>query len=653
MDSLETLLNQHPDADTHRVGILLQLSESLYGMDLKKMVEYAEEAVEVSRKQDFKRGIGQGYLWKSAGLILGGEFEKATGFADSANKFCAISGDLKGKARSMNMIGICHFYRGDKQTALQKYLEAYDMMVELGDSGNIAKVCNNIGLIYESFEQNSEALQYYDICRQICVKQNNKNLLANVLNNIAVVYIQTEQFEKAIPLLEEALEINEEIGALVGIQLNCNNLSEIYAGRKQFDAARKVLQKSMDASVQANSGHGIAVTRRNLGNLFLLSGQLDSAAHHLNWALNWSDENDATEIKLSVLVYMVRLAEARKDYKKALEYNKAHFALHDSLLGEKKYESLAEVRVKYQSEKTEEENALLRERDAANEEIIRQKNRTNWMISGGLVLLLAFLFGLLRSQARNRKTYRLLETQKRDIEKINEQLEELNREKDSLMGIVAHDLKAPLVKVKSLARMLTMTGDLNERQQDVIGMMESVTDSGETLIRNLLDLTAAEQAEEKMKMESVELKNFILGFLPPHLQRAEEKQIKLSAEIPEDLRLTTEKNYFSRILDNLVSNALKFSTSHTEVVISGEADGNDVLLRVKDQGPGISREDQQRMFRKFQKLTAQPTGGENSTGLGLSIIKTLTEKLGGTIAVKSELGDGTEFILRFPQNPSK
>ena len=102
------------------------------------------------------------------------------------------------------------------------------------------------------------------------------------------------------------------------------------------------------------------------------------------------------------------------------------------------------------------------------------------------------------------------------------------------------------------------------------------------------------------------------------------------------------------MLDNLVSNAVKFSPSGTTVTINVEKLEDIVRCTVADQGPGISKEDQEKLFKKFARLTAKPTAGESSTGLGLSITKRLTEDMNGTIRCESQEGKGAAFILEFP-----
>ena len=118
------------------------------------------------------------------------------------------------------------------------------------------------------------------------------------------------------------------------------------------------------------------------------------------------------------------------------------------------------------------------------------------------------------------------------------------------------------------------------------------------------------------------------------------------------LRITTNKDLLSRILDNLLTNAIKFCAKGKTIDFSIWQENEIIKFAIKDEGPGISDEDQKKMYKKFQKLSARPTGGESSNGLGLSIVKVLVDKLDGNIEVNSQLGKGSEFIIKLSSIPN-
>jgi signal transduction histidine kinase len=230
-----------------------------------------------------------------------------------------------------------------------------------------------------------------------------------------------------------------------------------------------------------------------------------------------------------------------------------------------------------------------------------------------------------------------------DLERQNIVLTELNREKDNLISIVAHDLRAPLNRSLSLCHLILP--DLAEEQRKVLKLMIQVNNDGLQLVEGILHLNSIVHLDPEPV--TINLKHFITDHLEKFFTgQASKKGIQLHTAIENDLDITTDAHSLRRIIDNLVSNAVKFSPPDTSVFIRVLSIDNAIHISIQDQGPGISADDQKKMFRKFQKLTAAPTSGETSTGLGLAIVKKLVENLNGKITVNSELGEGTEFVIR-------
>lgn len=251
-------------------------------------------------------------------------------------------------------------------------------------------------------------------------------------------------------------------------------------------------------------------------------------------------------------------------------------------------------------------------------------------------------------EARIKSNLKLFHSQKA-IERQKKDLKELTETQNYLMSIVAHDLKAPLNRVQGLVQLLPLVGSLNQEQQEQVEMIDKAVASGQKLIEDILTINAYEADYEPLHIEKIALNDFIKEIINMHQQSiADKKNIKILFKPSADITVKTDREHLIRILDNLISNALKFSPSDKKVFIDLNKQGENILISVKDQGPGISKEDQKKMFKKFQKLSAKPTGGESSTGLGLSIIKVLTQKLKGSIDYDTKLGEGTTFRLSLP-----
>jgi signal transduction histidine kinase len=240
-----------------------------------------------------------------------------------------------------------------------------------------------------------------------------------------------------------------------------------------------------------------------------------------------------------------------------------------------------------------------------------------------------------------------LQFQNNFLEGHNKQLSELNREKDSLISIVAHDLRSPLNRTKGLSIILQST-PLSEEQLGLVKLLAQINEDGLHLIKDILQANTID--EERPEPSTVDLGVFINDHIKKYFkEQSEKKNIQILCHLESGLEISTDALSLRRVIDNLISNALKFSLPDTSIFVRILSVDHAVYVCVQDQGPGISKTDQQRLFRKFQKLSARPTSGESSTGLGLAIVKGLVERLNGEISVNSELGKGTEFVIRLPR----
>jgi len=241
------------------------------------------------------------------------------------------------------------------------------------------------------------------------------------------------------------------------------------------------------------------------------------------------------------------------------------------------------------------------------------------------------------------------------LEEQNQSLKKLNEEKNNIIGAVSHDLKAPWNRIFALSNLLYLTSsDFSEEQKDYLDKMNLVVREGLDLIRNLLDIRAIEFKGVMMNIEEldvIKILNNKVKTYETYLKRKNQKII-LNQE-NESVIISSDLQYLNRIFDNLISNALKFSPENSTIEIDCSKNQEYVVVKFTDQGPGISLDDQDKLFQKFQVLSAKPTGGESSTGLGLSITKYLVEILKGKIYYENkESSTGATFIVDLPVHAS-
>jgi signal transduction histidine kinase len=237
-----------------------------------------------------------------------------------------------------------------------------------------------------------------------------------------------------------------------------------------------------------------------------------------------------------------------------------------------------------------------------------------------------------------------------EVKQLNVSLKELNDEKNEFMAIAVHDLKNPILNILSAAKLIkNRITDPNGETMEFTDNIIYQTDRMFGLIKKLLDHNAIEQGNIKLNNSEFILSDLCEELIKNFKEQAESKNISVTYENNSPgLKTYTDKVLLYEILQNLLSNAIKFSPNNKAISIKTAVKENKVLIEVKDEGPGFTEEDKKKIFTKFAKLSAKPTGDEHSTGLGLSIVKKLTDFINGTISLESASGHGTKFILSIP-----
>jgi signal transduction histidine kinase len=241
-----------------------------------------------------------------------------------------------------------------------------------------------------------------------------------------------------------------------------------------------------------------------------------------------------------------------------------------------------------------------------------------------------------------------VEKQKDQILQKNEELLSLNNEKNNLIGIVAHDLKSPLNQMKGLLNIIRLNAaGFDAETASCLNMMEESADRLHNLIGKILDVEALESQKSNLVLEKLNLSDILTDLVERYELYGQQKSITLHAAIPESLHVVADKVYIIQVFENLISNAIKFSPSRRNVFVRLSCTQEEIVTEVADEGPGLTEEDKKKLFGKYQKLSARPTGNEISTGLGLSIVKKFVDAMNARIWCESEAGKGAHFFVAF------
>ncbi|MDN4166879.1 ATP-binding protein [Cytophagales bacterium LB-30] len=329
-------------------------------------------------------------------------------------------------------------------------------------------------------------------------------------------------------------------------------------------------------------------------------------------------------------------------------------------------------------------NILTREKEIQHNQLMESSIRTERQniiliaVMLVLALLLPLVFFLYRSNYQRKRTNEMLlkrreendrinktllekfdeiEKQREDIRLKNLELEgkngeltNLNHEKNELIGILAHDLRNPISQIIGLVHILERSETpLNEDQAALVQKIDQSAQRLISMLNKILDVEALEAKGSSIQLQKSNSQELLTEIIDGMEPLALEKRITLVRDFQaKDLCIYVDPTFFRQVIENVVSNALKYSPSESQVIIRSEEWHKKLAITVQDYGQGISPEELNKLFTKYQQLSSKPTGDEKSTGLGLAIVKKYVEAMNGHVEVRSEVGKGSSFILTFP-----
>jgi two-component system, sensor histidine kinase and response regulator len=247
----------------------------------------------------------------------------------------------------------------------------------------------------------------------------------------------------------------------------------------------------------------------------------------------------------------------------------------------------------------------------------------------------------------------------RKLTRANSILQQAIEMKNQFMNMTIHDLKNPLNVIIGLTKMIKRNTDSSSDSNELLELILESSDLMINLVNELLEAAKIESGKLRLEKILLNLNEISEASYKKNLAASDMKKQKIiyNPEPNDDAFIYGDNLRIQEVVDNLVSNAIKYSPFGKTIEISirkriDEYGLKMVRIEVSDEGPGMTEDDKKKLFGKFQKLSAQPTGGEVSSGLGLSIVKQLVDLHDGKIWVESEVGKGTKFIVEFQSEES-
>lgn len=590
-----------------KVKALITMGESLYALsEFELALQKFYEALSPALEQDNKKYEAEIYHW------IGNINQSLSSYQTSLEfyfKSLNIKKDLPDKlseALTLNNIGIVYKLMNNYPKALEYYLRSLSLKEEFGDRKTVANTLNNIGLMYSTLGENKKSNEYLFKSLKFIDRDNSLSDEANVLNNIGVNYKALGNYGKALNYFDESMDIikithkkDDEANVL-------NNIGTIFSLLNKEDKAIEKFTECLDITKSIGDRKGEASSYLNLGVSHLNLKNYSVAQNYLIQAIELAGTIKAKDIRMSGNYHLAELYEAISNYEEALRYYKKFHDLERELFNTDSHLKSKGLIAQYESEK-------------------------------------------------NRKEYEAAREKNVELEQMIHKLDILNEEKDHYISIISHDLRDPLSAIYGITDLVLSEQDTTSKEE----LLEYITSINQSstkvlkILKHLLRINEIESGKLDVHTENLSFLSIVNSVVNDYKIRSDAKNININFNNQIDYTIVGDRNSLSSVFSNLISNAIKYSPKDKNIFINSSFKDGYVLTEIKDEGPGFTMKDKEKIFQKFAKLSARPTGGEDSIGLGLSLVKKLVNINNGKVWVESEQGKGASFFIKLPGKESK
>lgn len=247
---------------------------------------------------------------------------------------------------------------------------------------------------------------------------------------------------------------------------------------------------------------------------------------------------------------------------------------------------------------------------------------------------------------RHIQEYQRKTAAKNKIHSLNKQ----NESKTRFLGVASHDLRNPLVSIRGISQFLESEkfGELNESQREMVNTIIAASESMLTLVEDLLDVSKIESDHMDINCEEIAPAELLEHASKLHLPTAEKKSINIDfIDKTEKAMALIDRKLVSRVIDNLVTNAIKFSPANTNIHLAADRENDWITVTIDDEGPGIPEDEFGKLFKEFSRTSNLPTGGESSSGIGLYVVKRIVQRHNGEVTVCNRPEGGSSFKVKF------
>ncbi len=584
-------------------------------------------------------------------ILLTKEYsEEGMGLLKTAVKLASKTGATQNLADVANNIGVAYEYQGNLSQAMYYYKMAIDSLEAIGSMRNYLSPLNNLANTYLAVGNDSLAELYYNKVLEHAEKMNKEYLQITAQINLGNFYLEHNKYDHALAYAKAAESGLKETTSTYLKTINYLNLGLINKGLGNKELAIRYLRKALQLANEIAFFNIMIETNIQLGFYLVENGKADSALLMAKTARQFARDNKTIQYLPDIYHLLARSYELKKQYPESIQfyqkYIQANKRYNDTLMAEKtKYFAFYNELQKKQSE-----NKLLLSEKRLKDQIIQAdkikiQNRDNLIILIALSLLLAASLAIILDIKRKNKsrTNRLLLQKNNEIEEKNRILEKENQFKNKLFSIVSHDVRSPLVSIYSVLNILALkkveAGKQDQLVLENIALLEGTIE----MVDNLLLWTKQQLTVDEIRKEKFNVHALISEVVNFFSNKIEEQKIILDINCPGKLFAFSDYNISKIVLQNLLSNALKFTDDGGHIHIHASENGKMIVISVVDNGMGMNKETAHAIIHDKEINSQIGKRQEKGHGLGLKLCRFFAEKNQGRLWFDTEEEKGSAF----------
>lgn len=529
---------------------------------------------------------------------------------------------------------------GSLDVAIKTYFESLGLYSKNNYLNGIAYVLSRLGEVYLKNNEIGKAKEYLQRATVYFNNLNDTLRYASVLLNLAEVYRKNGEQDSAVCNFKKSENLFSVIMYSAGIAYAKGNIGLVYVVQNKLDSAEVYLNESISILEPMEDNYAVSSYLDGLAEIYFKRKKYTKAKAMAHKSLTLAQEHGLKEQIKDASFHLASIYSQMGNYKEAYKYKSQYIDYRDSINNEETIRNIANLHIKY--EVTQKQKEV--------DELNAQKQyylliAISLVITVGLFVILIVI--MLNNSKDRKRVNKQLELQHKELEKADDT-------KIKFFSILSHDLRGSIGIFSSFSDLIKLYVKNKEYNQ-----LEPLAEEMERSSSNLLDLTdnllhwGVKQMDAiKSTPTNVKIWNIVCREINYLKSISNKKNISIITDIPEDMELFVCQESLSIALRNLISNALKYTNEKGKVIICAQSNAKNSIVKVSDTGIGMTPEQKQKLFDFNSIRSTYGTHKEKGIGLGLQLVCGFAKSHHAKIEVESEVGDGTTFVLTFPNKNS-